>query len=76
MATGSTAAAAVTRIEQIEQIDREGAPAGGRSQSAVFHAIVGHLVGCGWELSVFSPTWGSIPEGIGSRYIAEGRLDG
>src|SRR5262249_34202792 len=36
-------------IDQIEQIVREGAPPG-TNRSDVFHAIVGHYVGCGWQV--------------------------
>jgi AAA domain len=60
-------------IEEIEQFVREGAPAG-TNRSDVFHAIVGHYVGCGWDLKRILAHLEQHPEGIGSRYLAEGRL--
>ena len=36
-------------VEEVDQIIREGAP-DGADRSAVFHAIVGHLRGCGWDV--------------------------
>ena len=35
-------------VEQIEQIVRAGAPAG-EDRSDLFHTIVGHILGCGWD---------------------------
>ena len=35
-------------IDQIEQIVRTGAPAGA-NRSNLFHTVVGHYVGCGWD---------------------------
>ena len=60
-------------IEEAEQIVREGAPAG-TNRSDVFHAIVGHYVGCGWDPKRILAHLEQHPEGIGSRYLAEGRL--
>ena len=40
----------------------------------MFHAIVGHYVGCGWDLKRILAHLEQHPEGIGSRYLAEGRL--
>ena len=54
---------------------RNGAPAGA-NRSDVFHAIIGHYVGCGWEPSGFSQHLQQHPDGIGGRYLAEGRLGG
>jgi hypothetical protein len=62
-------------IEEIEQIVREGAPAGA-DRSAVFHAIVGHYVGCGWEADGIFDHLQQHPQGIGERYLAEDRLRG
>ncbi len=62
-------------IEQIEQIVREGAPAGS-NRSDFFHTIVGHYLGCGWGLEQIQEHLEQFPNGIGSRYIAEGRLSG
>jgi hypothetical protein len=60
-------------IDEIEQIVREGAPAG-TNRSDVFHAIVGHYVGCGWQVDRILKHLQEHPQGIGSRYIAEDRL--
>jgi hypothetical protein len=35
-------------VEQIEAIIRDGAPTGS-DRSALFHTVVGHLSGCGWD---------------------------
>jgi AAA domain len=60
-------------IDQIEQIVREGPPAGA-NRSDVFHAIVGHYVGCGWQVDRILEHLQQYPDGIGSRYLAEDRL--
>jgi AAA domain len=60
-------------IEEIEQIVREGPPAGA-NRSDVFHAIVGHYVGCGWQPDRIFEHLQEHPHGIGERYIAEDRL--
>ena len=60
-------------IEQIEAMIRNGAPPGG-DRSAVFHAIIGHLSGCGWDAERIFEHVGQFPDGIGAKYIAEGRL--
>jgi hypothetical protein len=60
-------------IDEIEQIVREGAPAGS-NRSDVFHAIVGHYVGCGWQVDRILEHLQQHPQGIGERYIAEDRL--
>src|SRR5262249_6253807 len=60
-------------IDQIEQIVREGAPAG-TNRSDVFHAIVGHYVGCGWDVDRIFEHLQEHSQGIGGRYIAEDRL--
>jgi AAA domain-containing protein len=60
-------------IDEIEQFVREGAPAG-TNRSDVFHAIIGHYLGCGWDLKRILAHLEQHPEGIGSRYLAEGRL--
>ena len=62
-------------IEQIEAMIRNGAPPGS-DRSAVFHAIIGHLSGCGWDAERIFEHVGQFPDGIGAKYIAEGRLDG
>jgi hypothetical protein len=60
-------------IDQIEQMVCEGAPPG-TNRSDVFHAIVGHYVGCGWRPERILDHLQQYPDGIGSRYIREGRL--
>jgi AAA domain len=60
-------------IDQIEQIVREGPPAGA-NRSDVFHAIVGHYVGCGWNADRIFEHLQEHPQGIGGRYLAEDRL--
>ena len=67
--------AANTALKQIEQIVREGPPAGA-DRSAVFHAIVGHYVGCGWEADRIFDHLQQHPQGIGERYLAQDRLRG
>ena len=60
-------------IDEIERIVREGAPAGS-NRSDVFHTIVGHYVGCGWQPERILEHLQQHPAGIGSRYIREDRL--
>ena len=60
-------------IDDIEQIVREGAPAG-TNRSDVFHTIVGHYVGCGWDVDRIFEHLQEHPQGIGGRYLAEDRL--
>ena len=60
-------------IDQIEQIVRSGAPAGA-NRSNVFHTVVGHYVGCGWTAEQILQHLQQFPDGIGGRYLSEGRL--
>jgi AAA domain len=60
-------------IDDVEQIVREGAPAGA-NRSDVFHTIVGHYVGCGWDVDRILEHLQEQPQGIGGRYLAEDRL--
>jgi hypothetical protein len=60
-------------IDEIEQIVREGPP-GGANRSDVFHTIVGHYVGCGWDVDRIFEHLQEHPQGIGGRYLAEDRL--
>ena len=62
-------------IDEIEQIVWEGAP-DGANRSDTFHAIVGHYLGCGWSVEQIIALLERHPDGIGERYIAEGRLAG
>ncbi len=60
-------------IDQIEQIIREGPPPG-TNRSDVFHAIVGHYVGCEWPPDRIFEHLQQYPHGISSRYLREDRL--
>jgi hypothetical protein len=60
-------------IDQIEQIVREGPPPG-TNRSDVFHAIIGHYVGCGWQVDRIFELLQQYPDGISSRYLREDRL--
>jgi AAA domain len=62
-------------VEQIERFVREGAPAG-ENRSDLFHTIVGHYLGCGWEIKQIYTHLQQFPDGIGGRYLSEGRLSG
>ena len=62
-------------IDEIDQIVREGAPAGA-NRSNVFHSVVGHFIGCGWTIDEIVELLEKHPQGIGARYINEGRLRG
>ena len=60
-------------IDQIEQIVRTGAP-DGANRSNVFHTVVGHYVGCDWTAEQILQHLQQFPDGIGGRYLSEGRL--
>jgi hypothetical protein len=62
-------------IDEIEQIVREGAPAE-KNRSEVFHTIIGHYLGCGWDVEQIFAHLRQFPSGIGGRYLGEGRLSG
>lgn len=62
-------------IDEIEQIVRTGAPAG-ENRSDTFHVIVGHYLGVGWDGDRILAHLGQFPDGIGERYLSEGRLSG
>jgi AAA domain len=62
-------------VEQIEQIVRAGAPAGA-NRSDLFHTIVGHYTGCGWDAERIFEHLAQFPDGVGGRYLTEGRLSG
>lgn len=62
-------------IDEIEQIVRTG-PLEGTNRSDVFHTIVGHYVGCGWDVERIVEHLQQFPQGIGERYLAENRLGG
>ena len=60
-------------LHEIEQIVRSGAPAGA-NRSNLFHTVVGHYVGCGWPAEQILQHLQQFPDGIGGRYLIEGRL--
>jgi hypothetical protein len=60
-------------VDEIELIVREGAPAG-KNRSEVFHTIVGHYLGVGWKVEQVFAHLQQFPDGIGGRYLHEGRL--
>jgi AAA domain len=60
-------------IDQIEQIVRVGASEGA-NRSDVFHTVVGHYVGCEWDVDRIFEHLQQFPDGIGRRYLSENRL--
>jgi hypothetical protein len=60
-------------IDQIEQFVREGAPPE-ENRSELFHTIVGHYLGCGWGQEKIFEFMQQFPDGVGGRYLSEGRL--
>ena len=60
-------------VDQIEHIVRAGVP-DGANRSNLFHTIVGHYLGCDWDPEQILAHLQQYPDGIGARYIAEGRL--
>src|SRR5262249_21423991 len=60
-------------VDEIEQFVREGAPPEA-NRSNLFHSIVGHYIGCGWGVEQIYEHLQQFPDGIGSKYLAEGRL--
>src|SRR6516165_9892102 len=65
----------IQEIEEFVQIAP--APVGGQSiRSEVFHIVVGHYHGCGWTMEQIYEHLAQHPDGVGGRYLAEGRLSG
>jgi AAA domain len=60
-------------VDEIEQIVREGVP-DGKNRSDVFHTVVGHFLGCGWSPEQIFDLLQQYPNGIGDRYLSQGRL--
>ena len=56
-------------VEQIEEIVRAGAPEGA-NRSDMFHALVGHYLGCGWDIERIWHTWSSTRTALGSAICA------
>jgi hypothetical protein len=63
-------------LEEIEEfVQAAPAPVGGQSiRSEVFHIVVGHYRGCGWTPEQIYLHLAEHPDGVGGRYLAEGRL--
>jgi hypothetical protein len=62
-------------VDEIEEIVRNGAASiDGGNRSNLFHTIVGHYTGCGWPIEQTFEHLHQYPNGIGERYLAEGRL--
>jgi hypothetical protein len=62
-------------VDEIEVIARTGAPAGA-NRSDTFHTVIGHYLGVGWDGDQILAHLGQFPNGIGERYLNEGRLSG
>jgi hypothetical protein len=60
-------------VDEIDHFVREGAPAGA-DRSALFHTVVGHFHGCGWDADRIVAHLGANPNGIAGRYMSESRL--
>lgn len=63
-------------LDEIEAMVSTGVLPPGANRSDMFHAIVGHYVGCGWNTEQITAHMGQFPDGIGNRYLSEGRLSG
>jgi hypothetical protein len=62
-------------IDQIEHFVREGAPPE-VNRSELFHTVVGHYLGSGWDQEKIFEHLQQFPDGIGGRYLSESRLRG
>jgi hypothetical protein len=62
-------------VDNVEQLVREGA-AVGANRSDEFHKVVGHYLGCGWSIGRIFEHLLRHPDGVGGRYLGEGRLLG
>jgi hypothetical protein len=72
---GSGIQLSIQEIEEFVQVAP--APVGGQSiRSEVFHIVVGHYHGCGWTPEQIYEHLAQYPDGVGGRYLAEGRLSG
>jgi hypothetical protein len=61
------------KIEDFDRMVREG-PMNGENRSDLFHACVGHYLGCEWSIEQLIEFFEQNPNGVACRYIAEGRL--
>jgi hypothetical protein len=75
--SGSSASPGITlkqySVDDIERAVREGAP-DGANRSDLFHAIVGHYWALGWTSDQIAVHLEQHLDGVGGRYLAEGRL--
>ena len=71
----STGVLGAYSIDDVERIVAEGAPAG-TNRSDMFHALVGHYLGCGETAEQIVAHFRQHPDGIAKRYISEDRLTG
>jgi len=62
-------------IDEIERFVREGNPPE-ENRSELFHTIVGHYLGVGWDQEEIFEYLQQFPSGIGGRYLSESRLRG
>src|SRR5262249_38401148 len=60
-------------IDELERIVRAGVP-DGANRSNVFHTVIGHYIGCGWDEERIFHHLAEHPRGIGERYLHEDRL--
>src|SRR5215468_8400188 len=60
-------------VDQIEHFVREGAPPEA-NRSELFHTIIGHYLGCGWDQEKIFEHLQQFRDGIGGRYLSESRL--
>ena len=61
-------------LDEIEVMVSTGALPPGANRSDMFHAIVGHYVGADGIAEQITAHIGQFPDGIGGRYLSEGRL--
>ena len=60
-------------IDEIEAIVRDRAPEG-HNRSNLFHAVIGHYLGCGWTAEQIYEHLARYSNGIAARYLEEERL--
>jgi hypothetical protein len=63
-------------LDQIDQFVRQSPPpVNGQSvRSEIFHTVVGHYIGIGWTPEQIHELMEQFPDGVGGRYLAQGRL--
>src|SRR5262249_18435859 len=63
-------------LEDIEHFVRKAPPKvdGQSIRSNLFHTIVGHYRGCGWSAEQIFAHLEQFPDGVGGKYLAQGRL--